>query len=421
MISRLFLILIFAGVILSPRLGDSGLASFLRIDDILLPVTFLLVAFNFSQIRRPLTIIAPFLLFFLFNLVVAVLVHFGGLLDSDVRLYERFLPALKGLQYLIYFLLSYVIAINTRDMNKLKSMILCIVGIFSVDLLYGVVQIVGLEFRGYYGVGIINEISPTLTGAVFLFSAVYSNLGRVITQNNKFSSIKWGALFLMSLLFVVLSGSRGAFVATSIYVLVMWFSSPSRQKAFQLILVCIFSVLTSITLYIYVDESTRQLALRLTEIFQLMEEFNQGGSRGENWTNILSSFLGYAEGIPLILVTGLGSGGTYLIFGQVMNAADSQIISVVVSSGVLGLILYTSGMVTIYRGLARDIRSTWPEVMPIYLGLFWAFNAFSLTQEVFILSKTGALFWLTLGLLLGIAQNDRILSIRTPQLKTSNL
>ena len=74
-ISAPLLLIVYAGIVLSPRLGDAGLANFIRIDDLIFPVTVLVVISNIGRLGRPLSLVLVFVLLHFFNMAIAAALH----------------------------------------------------------------------------------------------------------------------------------------------------------------------------------------------------------------------------------------------------------------------------------------------------------------------------------------------------------
>ncbi len=398
----ILLFVVTASVVLSSRFGESGLARFVRLDDLLLPITAITVALHLGVLGRALITIFPFLLLYALNLLVATAVHFDDSFATELELYEKFLPALKGIQYLAYFLLAYCALARTNRLKDARLLTLLLLGIFGVDLAYGTSQLITGDFRGYYGVAIFNEVSPTLTGAVFFFSAVYCSLNLALHGGRK--STLFIFLLAISVVLAFFSGSRGASIATFVYLLVLTILTSSARTKILIAVIPFIAVAAGLWVYVNAD-NLQGSVLRVFQLSALPDELESAGTRSENWGNVLSGFLTMVHRSPILLLTGLGSGGTYIIFGEILNAADSQLVATFVAGGLIGSILYLGALLHLYRRARMSLAPISHDLLAVFIALFWAANAFSVTQEVFILSKTGGLFWLTAGLLLGFAES----------------
>ncbi|WP_207161553.1 hypothetical protein, partial [Trichormus variabilis] len=81
----------------------------------------------------------------------------------------------------------------------------------------------------------------------------------------------------------------------------------------------------------------------------------------------------------------------------------SQLVYTIVSGGLIGTLLYLNALFKLYMFAKKYTSKSNIKLTPIFVGLFWSFMVFSVSQEVFNLSKTGGLFWISCGLILGIA------------------
>jgi len=92
--------------------------------------------------------------------------------------------------------------------------------------------------------------------------------------------------------------------------------------------------------------------------------------------------------------------------GMFLNAADSQIVYVFLSGGFIGFVLYFIALLRFFLLGKSRLHYRLCTLEPIFVALFWSFMVFSVTHEVFNLSKTGGLFSATMGILLGIASGS---------------
>ncbi|RUS98510.1 hypothetical protein DSM106972_081390 [Dulcicalothrix desertica PCC 7102] len=405
-------LLITASVVLSPRLGESGFLKYIRIDDILFPVTAAATLVLLYSLRPIKKIIVAFLYLYSFNAIVLLVTHSSGL--NNVTLLEKSLPFLKNIQYLIYFCFVFTFAYRISNLKNYQQVITSIFLCFIPNLFYGLFQVSTFNFSGYYGLGILNEISPTLAGSVFYFSIIICNLIALIEPKGSIKCF-WAFLGIVNFIFVALAGSRGAFLASIAYYVILishqivnirTLIKPFGKTILSVIilfsLVC-FTFLVIIpsfnTGYGGINEILNQLPNRYLELNPTNIE---GEARLDNWTNVLSMYAGTVNSFPLLALFGLGSGGTYEIFGVLMNAADSQFVYVIVTGGLIGFLLYLNALSKLYAFKKHKIPNNFLGLKQTFISLFWSFIVFSISQEVFNLSKTGGLFWIMSGLLLGV-------------------
>lgn len=407
-------LVITASLVLSPRLGESGLLKFIRIDDILFPITVIITLSLIKYIYPVAKVIYAFLVLYLFNLIVLLITHYSGF--NTVGIIEKLLPTLKNIQYLTYFCFFFITTSRLNNIKQIKYLFLTIFLCFTPNLFYALSQVVTLSFTGYYGLEIINERSPTLTGTVFHVVTILSSLLAQLEKKNNLKQF-WIFLTIIHGIFTILTGSRGAFIALFTYFIVIAIGtllnlilkskiSKHYIKIFLTLSITLSSCLFIILIIPSLSDQVESL-LNLLPSRGLSVDVGSLGNeaRVDNWSNTLSLYIDYVNQVPLLGLFGLGSGGIYEIFGMLLNAADSQYVYTIISGGLIGSLFYINAFVQLYKlGSKKTSKSILP-LLPTFLGLFWSFMAFSISQEVFHLSKPGGLFWTMCGLLLGSACN----------------
>lgn len=405
-------LLVTASVVLSPRLGESGFLKFIRVDDILFPVTAIATLILLSSLRPIKKIIVAFLYLHLFNAIVLLVTHFSGL--NNVSLLEKSLPLLKNIQYLIYFCFFFIFTYKINNIKHYQQVITSLFICFIPNLFYGLFQVSTFNFSGYYGLGILNEISPTLAGSVFYFSIIICNLIALIEPKGSIKCF-WAFLSIINLIFVALAGSRGALLASiAYYIILSLYQLVNIRTVIKRFGETIISVIILLLVFCFVllviipffntgyggsHEILNQLPNRYLELNPTNIE---NEARLDNWSNVLSMYAEVVNNFPLLALFGLGSGGTYEIFGALINAADSQFVYVIVTGGLIGVLLYINSLNKLYTSQNYKITSSYLGIKQTFTSLFWSFMVFSVSQEVFNLSKTGGLFWIISGLLLGV-------------------
>ncbi|MGD1874122.1 MAG: O-antigen ligase family protein [Mastigocoleus sp.] len=406
-------LIIIGSLVMSPRLGDNGLLRYIRIDDVLFPLTIIVTLIFISCIFPIQKIIFTFSLLYIFNSITLLITHYSGL--NTVGIVEKFLPTCKNIQYLIYFCFFFILASKSNSIKQIKFLFITIyILCFSYNLFYALSQVITLKFTGYYGLEIINERSPALTGAVFHIATILCN---VLAQLERKYEVKifWFFFTFLHAVLTILTGSRGAIIALLTYFAFITisnlFSTILLKKVSQYYiktLLIFSSILVGSLLIISLTPSlNNQIESLLTLLpnrgFQINLVNLGNEARVDNWSNTLSLYFDNVNQFPLLALSGLGSGGIYEIFGRLLNAADSQYVYTVITGGIIGSFLYINAFVQLYQfGKKKISRSTLP-LLPNFLGLFWSFMAFSISQEVFHLSKPGGLFWTMCGLLIGSA------------------
>ncbi|QFZ14093.1 hypothetical protein [Anabaena sp. YBS01] len=406
-----------SSVILSPRLSENGLLKFIRIDDILFPITLITIFVFISGIHPIKKVILAFVYLYVFNLIVLIITHYSGL--NSVSILEKVLPLVKNFQYLIYFGLCFVLGSKSKNFIRYQRVFISIYICFIPNFLHGLYQAVTLNFTGYYGLGILNEISPALTGAVFYFATIIcSTIIYLMPKINLKAIYLWICFSAINAIFTALSGSRSAWLALFSYLLVVGIytfkniisSNKINKRNINITLTIVTSILLFFLILLLFRDFGLKLESLLTQVPSRYLNINLGQVQDEarvvNWSSVLSMYLEFVHQFPLLGLFGLGSGGIYEIFGQLLNAADSQLVYTIVSGGLIGTLLYLNALFKLYMFAKKYTSKSNIKLTPIFVGLFWSFMVFSVSQEVFNLSKTGGLFWISCGLILGIAYSD---------------
>ncbi len=406
---------LFAVAVYSPRLGQDSLANHLRLDDLVFP----LYGFAAFAWRRELgeawKLITYFLLYQIWIAVVALVVHSSGYLASDIAIGEKLLPVAKGLEFAVFFAFAFAVS-RKMSHTDWRATVKWSAIVFLPNLMFVAYQLYSGEFQGYYGVGIFNEMSPTLTGAVLLFAAVWARANVSLAETSG-GRVAWTFVYSVGVIFTVLTGSRAAAISMLVYVALHEALSGSKKKL--IVLATVLGVALALLVVLVQDQSDLELGLlRIVSVLDVADELQQAGSRGENWA-AMSEFFGRAVAdAPAAGFTGLGAGATYAAFGQVMNAADSQYVLTVVSGGLLGSMLLLCFTLEAFR-LARGSDPRYMIPSTLVMALLAAMATFSVTQEILVLSKTGTLFFVTLGLALGQIKTQRTNAAPRPNLSLS--
>lgn len=398
-----WLLMILSSILMSPRLGE-GLLSLIRIDDVLLPLSTILLFIYFPIFYKKIGgIIIPLLRLYLFTAFVAIITHYSGF--DDVQLFGKLGPFIKQIQFLTYFCLFFCLfSSQVHTSNVFKKRMYLFFLCFIPNIIYGLFQIITFNYKGYYGIGSINEVGATLTGSIFYFAMIISIIMSQFENDTKIRYL-YLSIAILNLLFVILSGSRGAFAASIAFIFVnniydIFILKKHYKKAKYLFIIFTFLLgivllgnllYLSSSLFEYIDLLPNRLGtLTLSKVVS--------GGRLATWPAILSKYISIIKLHPLILLVGLGSGGFYEIIGELANGADSQLMYTIIAGGVIGFFLYIESLFKFYCFTIKKIND---QLKSIFISMFFSFMIFSFTQEVFILSKTGALFWSICGMLLG--------------------
>lgn len=390
---------------MSPRFSNSGVAKYIRLDDVILPITGFVIIFAIPRILAVAEAVIPFALLALFNLYVAVFVNVTEIIPSDLPIYFRFLPALKSIQYLIYFFLFYVTFKRLPDYKSFRRLFVAICVLIWPNLLYGFWQIITMRFAGKYAVGSLFESSPTLAGATYYFTAILSCVVLFAEQKQnkdaKINYLFWFVIFISSTMLAIATGSRAAALNVLLFIFLIW----AQLRRYKLLIFSL-GVAGLILFFLFVD--TKKIFFPMFRILLLFEGLDSTDPNGRigAWGRFLTWYQEHGAAHPLLFLTGGGSGATYLYYGTLANAADSQFISTSLSGGILGTMLYVFSLAWFYFKIAGDLKNAKSVLLPVFRSLFLSFMVFSASQEVFVLSKTGGLFWSIMGLLAGLAHNQ---------------
>lgn len=384
----------------SPRLSQGGIARFIRLDDLFFPLTFLFVLLCLPVYLKSLDIVLPFVFLGLFNVYVAIFLDLSNWVPSNILLPFKLLPAAKVFQYLTYFFLYYVIFKIIRTPEEYNRTLLFLVLATLPNALYGIYQTVTLQFTGLYAVGSLFEYSPTLGGAAFYFAAILAAIALCTPQKGWIVHLFYFAMFVVQSSLAIGTGSRAASLNIMIFAGLLWV----QLKRYKLLTLGVMGIL--LIIFLSSVDYTKYLgtALRISILMSAVD-VNESGGRLTAWSNFSRWFDQQVADHPILAVTGAGSGSTYMYYDVVANAADSQLLSVYLSGGLLGSMLYFLSMCWIFFKVGTHLFRHCRRLFPVFTSLFLSFMIFSVSQEVFILSKTGGLFWTVLGIIVGSGDN----------------
>ena len=114
---KLWLFIILSSLVMSPRLGEEGLLSSVRIDDLLVPLSVIIALVYKPMYFQKLRILVPFLRLYFFTTLIAILNHISGF--NDIALFPKLAPVIKQLSFLVYFYLFFVYFSRVKNFKKI--------------------------------------------------------------------------------------------------------------------------------------------------------------------------------------------------------------------------------------------------------------------------------------------------------------
>ena len=211
--------------------------------------------------------------------------------------------------------------------------------------------------------------TPTDANEFASFFAVAISVAIIHFLNAKKILIKVGflAVVLCGFYVVLMSGSRGALIATAISVLITLFVGK-RLKFKGLILIIIFGLVAWIIVANYIINLIPENTLSRISVEAIIND--SGSGRSHIWTNAVNV---YWNGSLFNIIFGYGYGSIDVSngFGTTTNTMHNQFLQNLVSYGIVGFLLYIRLLFVVFKEYIRNKSD--------YIGCFLGIMVMSLT------------------------------------------
>lgn len=227
--------------------------------------------------------------------------------------------------YTIFFSIAMIMKYDDKELCFLKKAAICSGIVFVIcSLFFGINYVDGRTFIEILTLADPNFTTAKLTICVsFLISIILSMKKGFVLSLIYFSII---------MVFVLLSGSRGSFVAIGIQILIAITITYKKKLHYLFAILCLCSIIYIFLLFSLPDH--------LSNRFNILEILMSTGSgRTTIWSNYIQLF----EDLPAISkIFGIGRRNGILIYGELFGLERSShnlFIEVLIDNGIIGLSL----------------------------------------------------------------------------------
>jgi len=294
---------------------------------------------------------------------------------------------IKEIQYFVYFFIFYHLSRNYSIFENHFKKYFLFVALLTIG--WGVFQLITGNIFGYYGIGIISISAPSQSGIVlFLTSLFLFYMSLTIKEKRKSFLPTIVSLISVALTFATISRTAISVLIGIIivYLLISMFRRWNFKKIF--IGVCFSILLTPLGITLIGDK----LGYSILERFS---RFGQGAAgRMDFWKSFLeqSSTLGH--------IFGNGKGFMQEIVGTFTLKADSQYVRLILEVGVIGLVLWLLMLGSILIFSIKHLKISYYDSLFLFL-LTLSFMIVGITQEGYLVSIQGSLYWIISGYFIG--------------------
>ncbi|MGD6900485.1 O-antigen ligase family protein [Bacillus infantis] len=355
----------------------------LRVDDFIVIFISLALFFVFLKYKNfKMSAILKWLFVYLtYSFIISAVYILSGELKPIYMLFF-----IKEIQYFVYFLVFYYLALNKNGFSYTVRKTMLFVSLLTIG--WGTYQLITGKIVGYYGIGIISVSAPSQSGVVLMLMSIFL-LYMSLTTKKKSNSLFLTLTMFLSIAMTFATISRTAILILclllALYVTISMFNRWNIKKV--LIAVYIAALMIPLS-YFLVDK----LVMSVLERFSRFAEGANG--RIGFWKGFLShsDLLGY--------IFGNGKGFMQVIVGTFTLKADSQYIRLVLEVGIIGLILWTILIGSILIFSLKNLKNNYYDSL-FLLIMTIGFILIGVTQEGYLVAIQGSLYWILTGFFIG--------------------
>ncbi|HEY8176681.1 MAG TPA: hypothetical protein VIF32_13360 [Gemmatimonadaceae bacterium] len=284
---------------------------------------------------------------------------------------------LKELQY---FYIAFLIC-----ENRLWWVLGAVDGLALFIIFYGLRELLAGRIS-YYGIGTIGTDSPSLSGALYLFSTIWLHIRIKLLPTRVLRAVGLIAVFL-GMACVVATISRSSIVALVVYITVYLLLAriivfPAFLAALGLTpwLIQVIALSISVGLGIIAQQVVRRASV---------EQLATGTERTLKWIQYLQTLE------PVDFIFGRGTGYPNSLGGGYGLGVDSQYVRLAMERGIAGFVIVAAMLLTILVEIKRrggEYQHAWAIVISMLV--------LSIPLEALQVSKSGGFFWLVMFYLL---------------------
>lgn len=347
--------------------------------------------------------------------------------------------------YLFYFLWFILVSFNVLTVNNqggasssgnndqvgrnLKRAVITIVISASLVALYGILQILGIDFLTW-------PEAPWLTHRIFstfgqpnflaswLLLVIPLSLYLFLVSHRLLTKFVCLLAFSSQLLVLFLTGSRGGLLALlfiSVLFLIYLLIRASWSRRQKYLIVLFFIILTFFSLGI-LDSYSHGRVRQLTNFSQGSSGVRLNIYKAAGSAIMIRPLWGYGleNEEEVFIKYYLPDWGVYGDVGQSTDRAHNLILDILLSTGIYGLIIYSFYYYFFFNLVKDNLKNNWRRSLTLALGLGAAGYLFSLLFG-FAIVAAEVYFWLFLALLVVINfTGNRGLAVKTISLKLAN-
>lgn len=272
-----------------------------------------------------------------------------------------------------YFYIAYLICANR------SRWVLGTVDVLSAFLILNGVRALAQREITYYGIGTIgNYDSPSISGALFLFSTVWLHIRSKLLTRSVLRWVVWGLLFAGTVC-VIATISRSSIAA----VLVYWigYAVIAHPRTIPFILGAAALVPTLI------QAAMMAVGVDFWLLAKIMDRVAAAGSSAVERSGKWKYYIDTLE--PFDFVFGRGKGYPNALNSYMGMGVDSQYVRIIIENGIVGFIILAGILLTMLREMYRrrgEFEHGWAVVA--------AMMTMSIPLEALQVSKPGGYFWL---------------------------
>lgn len=372
------------------------LNSVLRVQDMASVLSFLIVYYIIKNDKKDGKKNYNNLLLMLIFVLYMVIGNFIFYLKGNIDLNSIFYIGKNIEFYLCFIIISYFFRIHTIKAYKIFEITIMFIVIYGFyQLLIGKIS--------YYGIGTMFETAPSTSGSIYFVSSTVSFYLYKMIKKSRFRNYA-----ILTYILTILTISKTNIIGLTLFYIIFFTLEIShkvivrnnkytyiKKDKILIIMAFLILILTAILFVIYKFDVNR-IINENNMITKIIDRFNRLGSSYSFRSNKAGYYLEYfIKDSPLILLFGSGKGITEYAFKVKTLAVDNQYVRAIIELGIIGIIIWTSVVVSILKSLKRlNVK----YVYHLGISLFISYLAMAIGYEVFVVTKTGIVFWFLMGI-----------------------
>lgn len=330
-------------------------------------------------------------IFLLYVSVSNMFFYFKGDIDATTIFY-----IVKEVEfYTCFLMISYFFKNYLKGVYRITQLLMIFICI------YGFYQVVTGHIS-YYGIGTIFERAPSISGSIYLVSSVLSfYLYRVFRDRN------FKIYAFLTYLLTIFTISKTNIIGLTLFYMCFFALQlghtflATKRRGFtvntrRILIVLAFVISLSLVFIIGFNNAKISSFISENNTFsRIIGRFGRLDSSYAFRSNKAHYYLEYFIGdSPMAVLFGRGKGITEYAFNVRTLAVDNQFTRAIIEVGLVGIIIWTSVIASMVLALARsENRFSYHLVISLFVG----YLAMGVGYEVFVVTKTGIVFWFLLG------------------------